>query len=91
MADRTVELTEFEQMWRAARTRVLAERAAQASAHARRLRKRVRQFPDQAAALEGDAEACERYAAECRAAVADPSLPAPSGPNYPSREADRAV
>ncbi len=91
MTDQTIADTAFERMWLDARTRVLTERAAQADESARRLRERAPRFPSHSAEMVADAEVCEVYAAECRAAVADPRLPAPSGPNYPSREADRAV
>ncbi|RKR92725.1 hypothetical protein BDK92_7203 [Micromonospora pisi] len=68
-----------------ARTRVLTQLAKAAADGAAEMRRRGRLIPDPVPGLEADAEALDRYAAECRAAAADDTLPTPSGPHYPRR------
>jgi hypothetical protein len=80
--------TTFANAFNASRTHVLNRYANQAEEEAARLRQRVTAFPEHAAELVGRAEACDRFAAECRAAAADVTLPTPSGPNYPGEEAN---
>jgi hypothetical protein len=79
-----MDTTTFAKAFNASRTHVLNRYADQAEEEAARLRQRVTAFPEHAAEMVGRAEACDRYAADCRAAAADASLPTPSGPNYPS-------
>jgi hypothetical protein len=75
--------TTFANAFTASRARVLTHHAEQAEEEAGRLRTRVTAFPEYAAELLGRADACDRFAAECRAAAADATLPTPGGPNYP--------
>jgi hypothetical protein len=67
----------FVDMWTAARTRVLTRSAIQATADAQRMRDRIPAFPDHADELERTAAGLDDYAARCRAAAEDPSLPNP--------------
>jgi hypothetical protein len=77
----------FAEAFTAARARVLTRHAEQAEEEAGRLRQRVTAFPEYAAELVGRAEACDRFAVDCRAAAADATLPTPEGPNYPTEGA----
>jgi hypothetical protein len=80
--------TTFANAFTASRARVLTRHAEQAEEEAARLRQRVAAFPEHAAEMVGRADACDRFAADCRAAAADVTLPTPSGPNYPGEEAN---
>lgn len=86
MADVSGAATEqFYRMLAESRTRVLTEHADKAEQSARHIRERMPRFPDHTAELDADAKACDEYAAACRAAAADHTLPVPSGPNYPPK------
>jgi hypothetical protein len=64
--------------WFAARSRVLARNAEAAAGVAKDYRAKVGTFPGDAAELLRLADKLDRYAAECRAAAGDPSLPTPT-------------
>lgn len=63
--------------WNAARARVLERLAGDAEVAACRQRGRAIGFPAEADWILADAAALDEYAAACRAAAADPSLPTP--------------
>lgn len=63
--------------WNAARARVLTRNADAAAGAAAAFRERVSLFPGHADELERRAAELDRYAAQCRAAATDPSLPNP--------------
>ncbi len=63
--------------WNAAKSRVLNRLAADAEVAATLQRERAPHFPDWADDITADADRLNLYAAECRAAAADPSLPTP--------------
>lgn len=67
------------------RSQVLTRYAGMAEDSARLMRDQKTRFPDRADGLEALAVACDVYAAECRAAAADHTLPTPSGPHYPPK------
>lgn len=66
------------EVWFAARSRVLTRDAEAAASTAEQYRQRAASFPDDAADLDRLADGLDRYAAECRAAAADPALPNPT-------------
>lgn len=66
------------EMWNGARTRVLTRYAEQAADRAEMMRARRVLFPDGADEVERIAAGLDEYAARCRAAASDPSLPTPA-------------
>lgn len=83
--------TAFIAEWNRARTRVLTRYARQAAEDAQRLRDRIPAFPEHAADLEGNAAALDDYAARCRAAANDPSLPTPEYAGYQPARTESAA
>lgn len=78
-------MTTFADLWIDMRARVLTRYAARADATARRARRRAKQLPQFAETMEEFAVGLERYAAQCRTAAADPTLPLP---DYAGSEVD---
>ncbi|MCW6003825.1 hypothetical protein K1W54_04410 [Micromonospora sp. CPCC 205371] len=74
--------TAFIAEWNRARTRVLNRYARQATEDAAHLRARIDSFPEHTADLEGNAAALDDYAARCREAADDPTLPTPEYVGY---------
>lgn len=74
--------TAFIAEWNRARVRVLTRYARQATDEAARLRQRIGSFPEYTEELEANAAALDAYAARCREAADDPTVPTPEYAGY---------